>query len=81
MPNGNAEPRVKPAVGAEITEGVIFVVQLSETVGAVQVTTAVVPVVVTLILAGQLANVGGRMSGVQGFVPVEYSITKTGTPA
>ena len=45
-PIENADPLAKPAVGLEIRVGVTLAVQLSETVGAVQVTTAVVPVVV-----------------------------------
>jgi hypothetical protein len=81
VPIGNAEPRVKPAVGALVTEGVIFVVQLSVIVGTVHVATAVVPVVVKLILAGQFVIVGGKTSGEQGFAFVVYSITNSGAPA
>ena len=73
-PIGNAEPRVNPAVGLVVTEGVIFVVQLSVIVGTVHVATAVVPVAVKEILAGQFVIVGGKTSGEQGFVPVVYSI-------
>lgn len=81
VPIGKAEPRPKPAVGALDTEGVIFAVQKSETVGTVQVANAVVPVVVRLIFVGQLTKVGGVTSGEQGFPPVEYSITNSGAPA
>ena len=74
-PIGNAEPLTKPIVGDVEKVGAIFVVQLSETVGAVHVATAVVPVVCKGIFAGQFAKVGGKISGEQGFVPVVYSIT------
>ena len=74
MPKGNAEPLTKPAVGLDVTEGVMPVVQLSETVGAVHVAIAVVPVVGTVILAGQFANVGATISDAQGS-PIVYSIT------
>jgi hypothetical protein len=61
VPIGNAPPFVKPVVGlvAKDTEGVL---QLSVAVGAVQVATAVVPVVVKLRLAGQAVKTGGVAS-------------------
>ena len=58
-----------------------MVVQLSETVGAVHVATAVVPVVVKLIFAGHDVNVGGVTSGEQGFATIVYSITNSAAPA
>ena len=65
-PIGKSEPLTKPAVGALDTEGVIFAVQISETVGAIQVAAAVELAVVKLILAGQLEKTGGVTSGEQG---------------
>ena len=77
MPKGNVEPLTKPAVGLDVTEGVMPVVQLSETVGAVHVATADVPVVGTVILAGQFAKVGGATSFAQGFVTVTVKVQGT----
>ena len=81
VPIGKAEPLFKPAVGAVDTEGVILGVQLSETVGGVQVAIAFIPDVVKLILVGQFEKVGGVTSGEHVFVPIEYSITNSGAPA
>ena len=68
VPIGKQEPLVKPAVGAEVidTEGVE---QLSAAVGATQLAVPQSAIVVTLILVGQLVNVGGVTSLSQGFVP------------
>lgn len=74
MPTGKAEPLTKPAVGVVDTEGVILGVQKSETVGVVQVATAVVPAVVKLILVGQLAITGLTISGTHGFVAVTVTV-------
>ena len=77
-PIGNAEPRVNPAVGLVVTEGVIFVVQLSVIVGTVHVATAVVPVAVKEILAGQFVIVGGKTSGEQGFAAATVTVNVQG---
>jgi putative transposon-encoded protein len=47
-----------------------FAVQLSVTVGGVQITVSVVPTAVCVILIGQLVITGGMVSFVQGFVTV-----------
>ena len=74
MPNGNAEPLVRPTVGAEVTVAIILAVQLSLTVGAVQVTTWVLFKVVILIFAGQFVKIGGVISVVQGLLLVTVTV-------
>jgi hypothetical protein len=78
VPIGNAEPLTKPAVGALVTEGVIFVVQLSVTVGVVHIAPAVVPVVVKLVFAGQFVIVGGATSGEQELLPLTVTVKAHG---
>ena len=65
-PIGKPEPLPKPTVGAVDIKGLTFAVQISETVGAAQVATALVLAVVKLIFVGQLEKLGGVTSGEQG---------------
>lgn len=75
VPVGNVPPFVKPTVGivVNVTEGVP---QASVAVGAVHEATAVVPVVVKFILAGQAVITGGVISFVQGFVFVTTTLKR-----
>jgi hypothetical protein len=75
VPVGNTPPFVKPVVGIVVkdTEGTV---QLSVAVGAVQFATAVVPVVVKFIFAGQAVMTGGVISFVQGFVLVTTTLKR-----
>ena len=68
VPIGKAKP------GLKLLVMVGLVVQLSVAVGAVQVATAVVPVVVKLMLAGQLAKTGGVTSLAQTLADVTTTL-------
>ena len=74
MPIGKAEPLTKPTVGVVNTEGVIFGVQKSETVGLIQVATAVVPAVVKIISTGQFTITGLTISGTHGLFAVTVTV-------
>ena len=74
-PIGNAVPDV----AEPITEGVSA--QLSVTVGAAQVATAVVPVVVKLILEGQLTMTGFSVSVAHGSILTTVTVKIHGIDA
>ena len=61
VPTGKQEPIPKPAVG-EVVKDTEGIPQLSLAGGAIQLATAQLLMVVKLILAGQLAKVGGSVS-------------------